>query len=119
MISLCLKELETSVVWIKTLYKNVSSLVTNNGFATPSFNLTIVLELLAISVRNNDQVSGIVVDGNDLKLVMYSDDITSFVRDKQSYLSLFNTIFSPYLVLCVNHGKTKIILKVTNDHRKK
>ena len=88
-------------------HKNVSSSVTNNGFSTPSFNLKqdvhqgdplspslfiIVLELLAISVHNNDQISGIVVDGNELKLVIFADDMTLLVRDKQSYLALFNTI---------------------------
>ena len=47
------KRMGLSVAWIKTFYKNVSSLVTNNGFSTPSFHLIIVLELLAISVRNS------------------------------------------------------------------
>ena len=101
------------MAWIKTFYKNVSSSVTNNGFLTPSFNLKrsvrqgdplspslfiIVLELPAISVRNNDQISGIVVDGNELKLVMFSDDTKSFLRDKQSHLALLKTIqlFSSY-----------------------
>ena len=119
--------LESFMAWIKTFYKNVSSSVTNNGFLTPSFNLKrgvrqgdplspslfiIVLELLAISVHNNDQISGIVVDGNELKLVMFADDTTSFVRDKHSYLALLNTIklFSTYSGLCVNHDKTEILL---------
>ena len=80
--------------------------MTNNGFSTPSFNLKrgvrqgdplspslfiIVLELLAISVRNNNQIRGINVDGDELKLVIFADDMTSFVRDKQSHLALFNT----------------------------
>ena len=67
---------ESFMAWIKTFYKNVSSSVTNNGFLTPSFNLKrgvrqgdplspslfiIVLELLAISVRNNDQISKVVL----------------------------------------------------------
>ena len=101
--------------------------MTNNGFSTPFFNLQrgvrqvdplspslfiIVLELLAISVRNNDQKSGIVVGGDELKLVIFADDMTSFVRDKQSHLALFNTIklFSTYSGLCVNHDKTEILL---------
>ena len=72
----------------------------------------IVLELLAISVRNNDQIRGIMVDGNELKLVIFADDMTSFVRDKQSHLALFNTIklFSTYSGLCINHDKTEILL---------
>ena len=101
--------------------------MTFNGFSNASFNLKrglrqgdplssslfiIVLELLAISVRNNDQISDIVVDGNELKLVIFADDMTSFVRDKQSHLALFNTIklFSTYSGLYVNHDKTEILL---------
>ena len=100
--------------------------MTNNGFSTPSFNLKqdvhqgdplspslfiIVLELLAISVRNNDQISGIVVDGNELKLVIFADNMTLFVHDKQSHLALFNTIklFSTYSGLCVNHDNTEVL----------
>ena len=53
-----------------------------------------------------------VVDGNELKLVIFADDMTSFVHDKQSHLALFNTImlFSTYSGLCVNHDKTEILL---------
>ena len=83
--------------WIKTFYKNISSCVINNGFSAPSFNLKrgvrqgdplspslfiIVLELLALSIRSNDQIKGIVVDGSEIKLVIFADDMTSFVRDK-------------------------------------
>ena len=79
----------------------------NNGFFTPSFNLkrgvcqgdplspslfTIVLELLALFIRNNDQIKGIAVDGNEIKLVIFADDMTSFVRDKLSHRTLFDTL---------------------------
>lgn len=118
---------ESFRAWIKTFYSNILSSVTNNGFSTPSFNLKrgvrqgdplspslfiIVLELLAISVQNNNQIRGINVDGNELKLVIFADDMTSFVRDKQSHLALFNTInlFSTYSGLCLNHDKTEILL---------
>ena len=92
--------------------KNISSYVTNNGFSTLFFfNLKrgfrqgdplspslfiIVLELLAISVRNNDQIRGIMVDGNELKLVVFADDMTSFVRDKKNH-ALPYLIQSSYL----------------------
>ena len=79
----------------------------NNGFFTSSFNLKrgvrqgdslslslfiIVLELLGLSIRNNDQIKGIAVDGNEIKLVIFAHDITSFVRDKLSHRTLFNTL---------------------------
>ena len=82
---------------ISNVKKNISSCVINNGFSTPSFNLKwsvcqgdslspslsiTVLEFLALSIRNNDQINGIVVDGSEIKLVIFADDMTSFVRDK-------------------------------------
>ena len=116
---------ESFLGWIKTFYKNISSCVINNGFSTPSFNVKrgvrqddplspslfiIVLELLALSIRNNDQIKGIAVDGSEIKLVIFADDMTSFVRDKLSHRNLFDTIdlFSTYSGLKVNHDKTEI-----------
>ena len=112
---------------IKTLYKNISSCVTNNGFPTPSFNLKrgvrqgdplspslfiIVLELLALSIRNNEQIKDIAVDGSEIKLVIFADDMTSFVRDKLSHRNVFGIIdlFSTYSGLKLNCDKTEIVL---------
>ena len=87
---------------------NISSCVINNGFSTPSFNvkrgvregdplspslfITIVLELLALSMHNNDQIKGIAVDGSEIKLVIFADDMTALVRNKLSHRNLFETI---------------------------
>ena len=118
---------ESFLGWIKTFYNNISSFVFNNGFSTPSFNVKrgvrqgdplspslfiIVLELLALSIRNNDQIKGIEVGGSEIKLVTFADDMTSFVRDKFSHRTLFDTIdlFSTYSGLKVNHDKTEILL---------
>ena len=118
---------ESFLGWIRTFYKNISSCVINNGFSTPFFNLKrgvrqgdplspslfiMVLELLALSIRNNDQIKGIAVDGSEIKLVIFADDMTSFVRDELSHRTLFDTIdlFSTYSGLKVNHDKTEIIL---------
>ena len=66
------------ITWIRTFYKNITSCVVNNGFFTPSFQVKrgvrqgdplspslfiIVLELLAISIRNNHRIKGITVGG--------------------------------------------------------
>ena len=118
---------ESFLWWIKTFYNSISSCVINNGFSTPTFNVKrgvrqgdplspslfiIVLELLALSIHNNDQIKGIAVDGSEIKLVIFADDMTSFVRDKLSHRTLFDTIdlFSTYSGLKVNHDKTEILL---------
>ena len=118
---------ESFLGWIKTFYKNISNCVINNGFSTPSINVKrgvrqcdplspslfiIVLELLALSIRNNDQIKRIAVDGSEIKLVIFADDMAPFVRDKLSHRNLFDTIdlFSTYSGLKVNHDKTEILL---------
>ena len=60
------------ISWIKTFYKNITNSVAYSGYFTPSFNVKwgvrqgdplspslfiIVLELLAISIRNNRQIN--------------------------------------------------------------
>jgi len=52
------------------------------------------------------------VDGSEIKLVTFADDMKSFVRDKLSYRILFDTIdlFSTYSGLKVDHDKTEILL---------
>ena len=98
---------ESFRAWIEMFYNNISSSVTNNGFSTPSFNLKrgvrqgdplspslfiIVLELLAISVRNDKQIRGIKhkVDGNELKLVIFADGnelkLVIFANDMISFV---------------------------------
>ncbi|KAL9965974.1 hypothetical protein ACROYT_G023977 [Oculina patagonica] len=127
-----LKSLETFgfgksfIAWIKTFYNNTSSCVINNGFVTSSFQLKrgvrqgdplspflfiIALETLAVNIRNNKQIKGISVDGNELKLTIFADDMTSFVRDRASFFVLMNTVklFGRYAGLKMNHEKTEIL----------
>ena len=127
-----LKSLETFgfrksfIAWIKTFYNNTSSCVINNGFATSFFQLKrsvrqgdplspllfiIALEILAINIRNNIQINGITVDGNELKLVIFADDMTSFVGDKPSFFVLMDNVklFGRYAGLKMNHEKTEIL----------
>ena len=67
---------------------------------------------MALSIRNNDQIKGIAVDGSEIKLVIFADDMTSFVKDKLSHRTLFDTIdlFRTYSGLKVYHDKTEILL---------
>ena len=52
------------------------------------------------------------MDGNEIKLAMFADDMTSFVRDKMSFLALFETLkqFNTYSGLKIHRHKTEILL---------
>jgi len=98
----------------------------NNGHATPFFELRrgvrqgdplspylfiIALELLAINIRNNKQIKGIQINGNEIKLVIFADDITAFPRDVLSFSLLIDTIecFSKYSGLKMNQEKPEVV----------
>ena len=40
----------------------------------------IVLEVLAISIRKNKDIQGIVVDGFEIKLELFADDLLSLIH---------------------------------------
>ena len=61
-----------------SLHLSISNEASGDHTLSPSLFIT-ALELLAISVRNNNQITGIArIDGNELKLVTFADDMTSF-----------------------------------------
>ena len=85
--------------WVSTLYKNISSCVLNNGFATALFQVqrgvrqgdplspylfNIVIELLAISIRSDRGIEGIKVDNEEVKVELFADDLTAFLRNDHS-----------------------------------
>ena len=81
----------------------------NNGFSTGLFEnqrgvrqgdplspylFIIVLEVLAISIRKNKDIQGIVVDGFEIKLELFADDLTVFLRNDGSLRHLLALIQS-------------------------
>ena len=83
------------------MYKNVKSCVMNNGFTTGPFTLSrgvrqgdplspylfIIALALTIKIRNDDSIKGFQIGGETNKLSLFADDMTCFVRDKESYAS--------------------------------
>ena len=111
--------------WIRILYNNVSSAVMNNGFTTGNFALgrgvrqgdplspylfIIALEILAIKIRNDRNIQGFKIGQEILKLSIFADDMTCFLKDISSYKALFDILelFGKCSGLKVNHEKTEI-----------
>ena len=113
--------------WIKTFYRNITSTVMNNGYTTTPFEILrgvrqgdplspylfiICLEILAINVRRNKEIQGIVVDNEEIKLEIFADDLTSFLRDGTSLNALLGTIecFTLCSGLKIDYEKTEAML---------
>ena len=85
--------------WVKILYNNVSSCVLNNGFASEFFSVergvrqgcplsgllfVISIEILARAIKNDTAIKSINVGEKEIKVSLYADDTTVFVRDLDS-----------------------------------
>ena len=89
---LCLSKFgfpNTILKWVQTLYSNISSCVTNNGFASSHFPVEsgvrqgcplspylfiIAVETLAIAIRENEKIKGIKIGNKEQKISQYADD---------------------------------------------
>ena len=95
------------IQWIRTFYSNVSSCVINNGFATNYFRVDrgvrkgdplspllfiLSLEVMACSIRQNDKIQGIKIKNEEVKLSLFADDMTCFLRNKSSYQHLSSSL---------------------------
>ena len=94
-------------VWVRVLYNKVSSCVMNNGFTSGPFSLSrgvrqgdplspylfiLALEILAIKIRNDNNIQGIRIGEKIVKLTLFADDMTCFIKDIRSYSILFETL---------------------------
>ena len=115
------------IQWIHTFYKNVSSCVLNNGFATSSFAVErgvrqgdplsaylfiIALEVLCVNIRNSNDIRGIKVDNEEIKVSLFADDLTGFLKDDLSLTNFLKLIedYGTCSGLKVNHEKTELLL---------
>ena len=111
---------------IKLLYKDIESSVINNGTTTAYFKIkrgvrqgdpiaaylfTLAIELLAINIRENDQIKGIQINNTTIKLSMYADDMTGLVIGINSIKELMKIMeeFKLQSGLGVNNDKTEIL----------
>ena len=110
--------------WIEILYYNISSCVMNNGSTSKYFPVNrgvrqgdplspylflLVIEILAIQIRENRDIVGFNIKGKMFKLSLYADDMTIAVSDKKSAKRVFALLkkYANYSGLKVNVEKTE------------
>ena len=115
---------ENFLHWVKTFYNNIQSCVMNNGTISNFFTLergvrqgdplspylfTIVVEILAISIRQNEAIKGIKIGNEETKLLQFADDTTVVLADTDSAVKLFEILNSFEIIsgLKINCSKTE------------
>ena len=89
------------ITWIRTIYSDRISYVMNNGFLTgrihiergifqgcpiPPYWFLLVIEMLASSIRQNDNVKGFAINNQEVKVSLLSDDTVCFLDgSKESF----------------------------------
>ncbi|KAL9959736.1 hypothetical protein ACROYT_G033090 [Oculina patagonica] len=115
------------IKWVRTFYCNIKSCVTNNGFSSVHFDVKrgvrqgdplspylfiIALEILAINIRSSKNIKGFKLsDNEEIKLTIFADDLTTFLKDKQSFENLLKMLrdFGCCSGLKVNNGKLEAL----------
>ena len=110
--------------WVKVFYTEIESAVINNGFATNWFKPTsgvrqgcplspylfiLTTELMSTKIRQSNEVKGIQLYGNEIKLCQFADDTNLFCADLMSVENGLRIIkeFGEISGLKLNIEKTK------------
>jgi archaellin len=114
---------ERFIKWVKIMYTDIESCVTNNGYSSSFFNLSrgirqgcplsallfiLVVETLAIKIRHSPSIKGININGRRVTLSQLADDTTLFLEDSESLKNVLELIDKFYLCsgLKLNREKT-------------
>ena len=80
------------------------------GDPLSSLLFILAVEVLACRIRDDKGIKDILINGEEIKLKLFADDMTCFLRDIASYHRLLATlqIFYKFSNLRVNDDKTEI-----------
>ena len=112
--------------WIKTLYADISSTVMNGGRSTGYFRINrgvrqgdplspylflLAIEILANALRNDEFIEGFKFGDQEVRQVLYADDLTIFVKSERA-INRLQYIFEEFGKLSglkINQGKTNFV----------
>lgn len=115
------------ITWIKILNTHIKSSILQCGFLSEQFDIyrgcrqgdpiapylfILCAEILAILVKQNTCIKGIVVNGKEHKISQYADDTTLLLDGSpKSLFAALDTVdfFSTFSGLKINSSKTKIV----------
>ena len=109
--------------FVKTMYKDISTAVINNGYISSWFQpekgvrqgcplspylFLLSVEILACNIRQNKCINGLKINDIEIKLSQLADDTTCFIKDEKSLDHLLKTfnIFNECAGLRINVDKT-------------
>ena len=71
-----------------------------------------MLETLASTIRLDNDIRGIMVDGQEIKLGLFADDLTWFLKNDKSLIKFLELVllFGKCSGLVINHDKSEILL---------
>ena len=113
--------------WIKSFYSNIKSTVSINGTISNWFQVTrgcrqgdpvspylfiICAEIMALMIRENNNIKGININDKELKLTQYADDSEILLKgDRQSFEETIQTVklFGDVSGLHLNTKKTNCV----------
>ena len=113
--------------WLKTIYTNGKSCISNNGNLSETFDIErstrqgdpisplvfiLGLELLLVTIRSDENIKGIRIENNEIKLTAYADDASYFLKDRSSVENLLHIVqaFSKVSGLEVNKTKSECMI---------
>ena len=123
------------VKWVKTIYKNISSCVINNGHTSKYFDVrrgvrqgdplspylfVLIVEIMANKIRQERHIEGIEINHGETKLLQYADDTSGLVNNLKSAKCFLKTVneFGQFSGLTMNVQKTECMWLGSNRFNK-
>ena len=118
---------ESIRTWVKILYKDINSCVSNNGWASQFFPLTrgvrqgcplspylflIAAEILSLYIRQNKNIKGLKIGNKTYKISQYADDTVITIPFCNETLNEIEKTFEKFTQISglkVNYDKTEIL----------